>query len=50
MRLQEAPVVVANHLSFVDPIFMVSQFLPSPVGAAEVLAFVPMTTFFDALC
>lgn len=32
---KDAPIVVANHVSFLDPFYMVAAYLPSPVGAAE---------------
>ena len=31
----EAPMVVCNHVGFVEPIYMIVAFLPSPVGAEE---------------
>lgn len=33
--VEEAPMLVANHTSFIDPFFLVSAFVPSPVGARE---------------
>ena len=33
----EAPVIVANHMGFVEPVILLSKFLPSPVGAEETL-------------
>eukprot|EP00455_Lapot_gusevi_P012833 TRINITY_DN1616_c0_g2_i1.p1 TRINITY_DN1616_c0_g2~~TRINITY_DN1616_c0_g2_i1.p1 ORF type:complete len:571 (+),score=204.43 TRINITY_DN1616_c0_g2_i1:63-1775(+) len=34
-KRDQAPVVIANHITFIEPIFLLSQFVPSPVGAAE---------------
>ena len=33
----EAPVVVANHMGFVEPVIILSRYLLSPVGAEETL-------------
>ena len=32
---KEAPMVVCNHVGFVEPIFLITAYLPSPVGAVE---------------
>ena len=33
----EAPVIVCNHIGFVEPVILVSRYLASPVGAEETL-------------
>ena len=34
-KCSEAPMVVCNHVGFVEPIYLIYAFLPSPVGAVE---------------
>ena len=37
-KMEYAPIVVANHVGFVEPLYLTSRYMASPIGAAETLA------------
>jgi lysophosphatidylcholine acyltransferase/lyso-PAF acetyltransferase len=48
-KKDEAPILIANHVSFLDPFFLVSRSLLTPIGAAEHLRVPILNIFVRAL-
>jgi lysophosphatidylcholine acyltransferase/lyso-PAF acetyltransferase len=45
----EAPIIISNHVTFLEPVYLISQYLASPIAAAENLKAPILSTICRAL-